>query len=110
MPKCTHRVDGERIRVRREDLGLSRAKLANLVGIKPQSLESIEKGETKRTGLILELAEALGVSPEYLTGRTNDPTQHVLAKRLNAIIQDLRDEDKEEAIRLLKAWRSTKGD
>jgi len=93
---------------RRKLLKLSRAELARRVGVKPQSLEPIENGEVRRTGYLLEIAEVLETSPEWLCGLTDDPSEHVVSKRLGEIVSDVEQADKEEAIRMLEAWRAAK--
>lgn len=61
---------GQRLRAERERLGLSRFRLAVLLGIVPDTLTSWEQGVTEpRVSQLLALAEHLGVTPEYLLGR-----------------------------------------
>ena len=57
---------GERLRYRREDVGLTLAELALILGIDESHLEAIESGRT-RAGpkLIDSAAEALGVSVQW---------------------------------------------
>lgn len=55
---------GARIRAAREAKGLSQAALARAVGIKQQSLDSIEKGKTARSRHLPFLAIELGLLPE----------------------------------------------
>lgn len=57
----------ERVRERRTELGLSQAELGRLAGGVPQStIGQIENGRNKSTTKILELANALQTSVEYL--------------------------------------------
>ncbi|MFC2292644.1 MAG: helix-turn-helix domain-containing protein [Kingella oralis] len=57
----------ERVKARRIELGLSQAKLGKLAGNVPQStIGQIENGRNKSTAKIVELAEALQTSVEYL--------------------------------------------
>lgn len=57
---------GEIIRAAREALGLSQAQLGRLVGIKQQSLDSIERGDTRRSKFLPEIARELKIPPEEL--------------------------------------------
>lgn len=58
---------GERARLAREELGLSREKLAEAADTSPQFLAQMEKGEQSMTTLKLKrLATALHVSSDYL--------------------------------------------
>lgn len=102
------KIDGARVRARRESLGLSQSEVARRVGIKQQSLGPIENGSVRRTGYLLELAEVLSVNPEWLMGLTDDPTQRPITDRLSGIIYDIPHEDHEEAMRLILAWRAAK--
>lgn len=63
---------GSRIRDLRVSLGLTQIQLSARAGITQGSLSSIERGDTKgmKSETILNLARALGTSPEYLqTGK-----------------------------------------
>lgn len=57
---------GTRIREARKKAGLSQAKLAELVGIKQQAIQKIEKDPQAKTTKIVEIASVLSVSPEWL--------------------------------------------
>jgi phage repressor protein C with HTH and peptisase S24 domain len=56
----------ERIKERREALGITQTELAELIGIKQQSVGSIENGETKNPRKIFEIAQALKCSVQWL--------------------------------------------
>ncbi len=59
----------ERLRERREQLGLSRTELARRSRIRPDMLGSIERGQTDpRLSLVLVLADELNCPPEDLFG------------------------------------------
>ncbi len=61
----------KRTRVLREGKGLSQSELARTIGVKPQSIQALEKGKVKSPKYIVQLARALGVNPEYLeSGRS----------------------------------------
>jgi transcriptional regulator with XRE-family HTH domain len=104
----TASIDGERVRARRIQLGLTQGELARRVGFRQQSLGPIEKGKVRRTGYLLELAEALNVSPEWLMGKTDDMTPEPVDQRIKTIIADVAPEDQAEAVRMLLAWRAAK--
>lgn len=50
------------------EVGLNQSQLAKLVDLKQPSIGRLITGETRETGKLMELAKALDVSPEYLTG------------------------------------------
>ena len=68
---------GDRIRIRREQLGLSQEELARRIGYKSRS--SINKIELNVQQLtqrkIKAIADALGVSPTYILGIEGDPPE-----------------------------------
>lgn len=53
--------------------GLNQSQLARIVDLKQPSIGRLIAGETRETGKLLELAEAVGSTPEYLTGVSDDP-------------------------------------
>jgi transcriptional regulator with XRE-family HTH domain len=67
----SHDMDkiGSRIKALREEMGISQGELAERVGCTQQTISAIEKGETKRPRLLDEIAEALGITKDELTGR-----------------------------------------
>ena len=71
---------GQRVLLRRRDLGLSQKALAARCGFPYQVISGLERGRqsiyAERLGL---LADALGVSADWLLGRTNDPDAMVSA-------------------------------
>lgn len=63
-----------RARKRREQMGLSQAQIGKRCGVKQQSIEQFEGGEVQRPRYIVELAEALEVTLEWLRyGRGPSP-------------------------------------
>lgn len=57
---------GERVKLKRLEMGLSQEELAVKSGTTQQSIVNVETGKTKSPRNILDLARALNVSPEYL--------------------------------------------
>ena len=56
----------QRLKQKRTELNLTQAQLAEKAGMKQQSIQQIEAGETKRPRFLLELASALGCEPSWL--------------------------------------------
>jgi transcriptional regulator with XRE-family HTH domain len=68
------RILGERVRRRRMALGLNQTAFANTVGIPVPTLSSIEHGhQSIYVERAVQLAQALGVSTDYLLGLSDDP-------------------------------------
>ena len=65
---------GERVRRRRMVLGLNQTAFADTVGIPVPTLSSIEHGhQSIYVERVVQLAQALGVSTDYLLGLSDDP-------------------------------------
>ena len=56
----------ERLKQKRTELNLTQAQLGELAGMKQQSIQQIESGETKRPRFLLELAKALHCDASWL--------------------------------------------
>ncbi len=58
---------GERIKVRREELGLTQLQLARALGVTPQHISVIEKNKRAPSlDSLAKLAQELGVTTDYL--------------------------------------------
>lgn len=66
---------GEIIAARRKELKLTQQQLADAVKLNRSTLSRYESGEYKKIDfkMLEALAEALDTTPEYLTGRLDDP-------------------------------------
>lgn len=92
----------ERVRARREELGLSQTELAQKMGYNSRSsINKIENGRAISQKLIVRLAEALEVSPSYLMGWDEKPEEQA---EYEASI--LMDEDIMELVHLYKCLDS----
>jgi len=68
-PKQTAETFGERLGRLREDAGLSQSALARRVGVSQSAVSQMESGERSPSyGMLIQLADALGVSIAYLVG------------------------------------------
>ncbi|KNZ82779.1 helix-turn-helix domain-containing protein [Morganella morganii] len=56
----------ERVKTRRVALNLTQSELAEMVGLKQQSIQQIESGLIKRPRFIVEIATALKCDPSWL--------------------------------------------
>ncbi|MFD4257703.1 helix-turn-helix transcriptional regulator [Streptomyces sp. NPDC058534] len=68
---------GQRVQIHRERRGMTRAQLADLIGVSPHTLKKIENGQQQAPGLemVLRIAEALRVRD--LADLTGHPDMHV---------------------------------
>lgn len=68
---------GDRIRRARIKMGLSQVSLADAIGVKAGTLSGYEREYRRPDVEMLDrIASVLGVSTDYLLGRTDDPTPH----------------------------------
>src|SRR2546422_45336 len=68
-PKRAAETFGERLARLREDAGLSQSALARRVGVSQSAISQMEAGDRSPSyGMLLQLADALGVSVAYLVG------------------------------------------
>ena len=74
----SHRLEfGQRLQQLREDRSLTAAKLAKLTGVTPAAVWNWEKGTIPRSDALLSVAQALGVSIEYLrSGESSTSGRH----------------------------------
>lgn len=76
---------GDRIQERIDALGLTQAAIAREIGVSPQAISKMVKGDTREPQRLYQIARALKTSPEYLLGESDDPGQplgeHKLAWR-----------------------------
>lgn len=64
---------GDRLAILLEDRGWSQAELARRVGITPQSIGKLARGESHGSKHLHRIAAVLGTSPDYLIGETDNP-------------------------------------
>ena len=100
---------GERIKQRREELGLRQVDVARLVKIKQPSLSLIESGETEslRAATLMGLAKALKTTPKWImTGKGShdpDPIQTAEDERMLEAWLSLSDPGRRTALLLLES-------
>lgn len=62
----------ERLRLLREEKELSQIKLAEILGVKKQTLSDWENGKSETSfEMLVKIADFFGVSTDYLLGRTD---------------------------------------
>jgi len=100
---------GHKIRIRREELGLSREELAERVGTSPEYLRSVERGSRGlgRTR-IMDYVKALKASYDYLfCNLSNQPMNAITDPKIikmNEIMSTLPEDAKDHALEYLKSF------
>lgn len=64
---------GQRIQERIDATGISQAAIARAIGVSPQAVSKMVRGDTHQPQRLYQLARALKTTPEYLLGETDDP-------------------------------------
>jgi transcriptional regulator with XRE-family HTH domain len=101
----TKRVVGLRIKNLRRARGYSQEKLAEIIGINPKYLSSIERGEENPTlDLFMRLSQGLKVEMQEIFNVEHEgqPPQN-LRRKLQALVAEIKDQDLSRAIRILSA-------
>lgn len=102
MPDTTTKEIGARVRRCREELGLTREKLAELAGLSVQFAASIELGKQRMTtDSLAKVCMALGVSSDYIVFGSDKP---VPEHDLNAMLTPLDKKEREQAEQLLSIF------
>ena len=70
---CVVMRTGERIAERRLAKGLSQTQLAKLSGLSQATIGKLESGISSGSSHLHKIARALGTTPAYLSGETEDP-------------------------------------
>lgn len=102
------KILGSRLKQRRKQLGMSQKELGRRIGIQAPSISSIERGITLKSSYLLEIAKALDVNPDWLTGKTNDMSTHKTELKITDLLKGLSEMEKEYVLRLVRAWISIK--
>lgn len=69
-------IRGDRVLLERRQVGINQEELARRIGLKSSSyISQIERNQADNVGInvVFGIADALGVSPAYLMGFTDDP-------------------------------------
>ncbi|MGB3166024.1 MAG: S24 family peptidase [Alteraurantiacibacter sp.] len=56
-----------------EENSISQSELARRIGVSQPLIGRLIAGQTRETGKLFEIAKALGTTPQYLVGETDDP-------------------------------------
>lgn len=99
----TKRVVGLRIKNLRRARGYSQEKLAEIIGINPKYLSSIERGEENPTlDLFMRLSQGLKVEMQEIFNVEHEgqPPQN-LRRKLQGLVGEIKDQDLSRAIRIL---------
>ena len=95
----------DRLKAQRIKAGHSQSSFAEVIGTTQKQVWRYEEGETDPDGdRVAIIAQALGISSDYLLGLSDDPlppNNNAVNERERAILSALRRDDPMEAIRLI---------
>ncbi|MGI5845360.1 MAG: helix-turn-helix domain-containing protein [Candidatus Xenobium sp.] len=98
-------IDPDRLKTRRTALRITRSVLGKSAGVSARTIQNYEEGNSRPApGILLNLAQALGVSEEWLCGEDgemNAPRPHLFS--LASSILALSPEDRAALLRLLQS-------
>lgn len=102
---------GQRIRIRREALGISREQLAEQIGRVPRFCADIERGQAGMSiETMLSICDLLKLSPnELLFGQDNDAKTYKEVKTIMAALNQCTKKQRQDALALLKLFLSAIG-
>ena len=105
----------ERLKKVREERGLNKAEAARLLGLSKMGYLRYESGErTPSYQIVAYIAQKLNTSPDYLTGKVEDPkpNEYVISRSddplLFELMSDLTDKKKPARDRLLAYYKRLK--
>lgn len=106
---------GRRIKDRRKALGLNQGDLADAIAVTQAAVSRYESGENNPTAdVLIELAQVLKTSTDWLLGRTNNPDQ-LVSESLDLTLFErealnlLRTNPVEDQAVMLAIWRDLDG-
>jgi transcriptional regulator with XRE-family HTH domain len=102
----TKKVVGMRIKSLRRARGYSQERLAEIMGINPKYLSSIERGEENPTlDLLIRLSQGLKMEMhEIFNLEYEGQPPQILRKKLQALLGEIKEEDLTRAIRILSTF------
>lgn len=82
----------DKVKLNREKLGYTLEELAKLVGVSAPTIQRYESGEIKnvRRDKISKLAKALNVSPAYLMGWNDSPSEDIDISKIPGVIMPVK--------------------
>lgn len=72
-------IQPEHLKAAMAAAGVSQSELARRTGLSSSMIGKLARGEARQSAHIFELSRALGVSPEYLVGETENPGRQDIA-------------------------------
>lgn len=93
---------GQRIKLKREEKGLSQKELANLIGYESKSAVSYIESDKREVPFdkLSEIAKVLDVSPNWLLGWSEEPV--FIQTDLSITVEQLKNLDRDQLARVRK--------
>lgn len=97
---------GEKIRNTRLKCGLTQDKLAEMVDISTNFMSLIENGRNMSVETLVKIADALGVTVDFLLSDTLDMQNDVLSLQISESISTLNESEKMFFLNMIKQYKN----
>ncbi len=99
---------GAKIKRERQSRGITQEALAEKVDISLNFMSLIENGRNMSVETLVKIAQALGVSVDYLLSDTVDLKHDLIIEQINTNLSDLTDDEKLYFLNMIKQYKSLK--
>ncbi len=97
---------GEKIRNTRLKCGLTQDKLAEMVDISTNFMSLIENGRNMSVETLVKIADALGVTVDFLLSDTLDMQSDVLSLQISESVSTLNESEKMFFLNMIKQYKN----
>lgn len=96
---------GKRIKVAREKCGYTQEQLSDIVGVSPMHISVIERGvKPPKLDTFLRIANALGVSADYLLQDNLENTGEVVSSEISKLVEELPKQEQQLIAHCIKSY------
>lgn len=99
---------GNRIRTVRQRRGITQEQLAEKVDISTNFMSLIENGRNMSVETLVKIAEALGVTVDYLLSDTIELDSDIIMVQISQSLSTLNDEEKMFFLNVIKQYKEIK--
>lgn len=97
---------GAKIKRERQSRGITQEKLAEMVDISLNFMSLIENGRNMSVETLVKIAQALGVSVDYLLNDTINLQSDSISEQINLNLSDLTEDEKLFFLNIIKQYKA----